>query len=473
VPMARAFLTLISAQSHLPTGFGAPADDGGNFSLKNVRAGSYILNATANGNRNISVPLEVGSTDILGFTAQASPTVSVRGSVTVEAATRSFNMAAVSVQLRFAETGTPAGSTRPATDGSFAATVTLTTGNPSLITIQATDAVGNVAQRLVHVTVTPPVVTFTAPPPGLLGSRIITLTGSAGTATAVTVNGVPATVASGAWTFANYDLGVDGLKTLPIVGSNCVVAPPLSAQFDLDTQAPVIAIDSPRDGATMSGLTATVTGRVSDAHLMFVAVNGVPAAVANGRFAAPNVPLQGGRTDLIALATDALGRSSQAKITVQTDALPPVVTIDQPSAACLAAGQPRAISGSFSDPNPSTGQDGHPPAVQLQVQPAGGIATSRVGALSADGRNWSAADVDLGASDGTASLTVTATDLFNNVSRLSRSWQIDATPPTVAGPKTAPSAACAPCSTACRAARSTSSSSAPSRRETSSRAGTR
>jgi len=319
-----------------------------------------------------------------------------------------------------------------ATDGSFAATVTLTTGNPSLITIQATDAVGNVAQRLVHVTVTPPVVTFTAPPPGLLGSRIITLTGSAGTATAVTVNGVPATVASGAWTFANYDLGVDGLKTLPIVGSNCVVAPPLSAQFDLDTQAPVIAIDSPRDGATMSGLTATVTGRVSDAHLMFVAVNGVPAAVANGRFAAPNVPLQGGRTDLIALATDALGRSSQAKITVQTDALPPVVTIDQPSAACLAAGQPRAISGSFSDPNPSTGQDGHPPAVQLQVQPAGGIATSRVGALSADGRNWSAADVDLGASDGTASLTVTATDLFNNVSRLSRSWQIDATPPTVA-----------------------------------------
>ncbi|MDR3719676.1 MAG: carboxypeptidase regulatory-like domain-containing protein [Bryobacteraceae bacterium] len=119
VPMARAFLTLISAQSHLPTGFGAPADEAGNFSLKNVRAGSYILNATANGNRNISVPLEVGSSDILGFTAQASPTVSVRGSVSVEEAARSFNLAAVTVQLRFADSGMPAGNARPAADGSF------------------------------------------------------------------------------------------------------------------------------------------------------------------------------------------------------------------------------------------------------------------------------------------------------------------------------------------------------------------
>lgn len=119
VPMSRAVLTLISAQSHLPAGFGAAADAGGNFTLKNVRSGSYILSATSSGNRSVSVPLDVGSTDITGLNAQASPPVSVRGSVAVEDAAASFNLAGVTVQLRFAESGAPAATVRPAADGSF------------------------------------------------------------------------------------------------------------------------------------------------------------------------------------------------------------------------------------------------------------------------------------------------------------------------------------------------------------------
>ncbi len=117
-PMPKAFLTLISAQSHMPTGFGAPADDAGNFTLNNVRSGSYILSAVS-GKTSISVPLEVGSADIAGFTAQASPPLSLHGSVTVEDAAQSFNLAGVNVQLRSAESGAPAASVRAAADGSF------------------------------------------------------------------------------------------------------------------------------------------------------------------------------------------------------------------------------------------------------------------------------------------------------------------------------------------------------------------
>jgi len=118
-PMPRAIVTLLAAQSHLPAGFGAPADEAGNFVLRNVRAGSYILMANSSDSRSLSVPLEVGSTDIVGFNAQASPPVSIHGSVSVEDATTGFKLASVAVQLRLADTGAPVGAVRPSADGSF------------------------------------------------------------------------------------------------------------------------------------------------------------------------------------------------------------------------------------------------------------------------------------------------------------------------------------------------------------------
>jgi hypothetical protein len=45
--------------------------------------------------------------------------VSVHGSVAVEDAARNFNLAGVAVQLRFAESGAPAGTVRPSAEGSF------------------------------------------------------------------------------------------------------------------------------------------------------------------------------------------------------------------------------------------------------------------------------------------------------------------------------------------------------------------
>jgi hypothetical protein len=117
--MPRANLMLISAQSHLPAGFGTSADGVGNFTLNNVRPGSYLLNAFASDSRNISVPLEVGTTDITGFIARANPPLSLRGSVTLEDAARNVNLTAVGVNLRSVDSGMMIASARAEADGAF------------------------------------------------------------------------------------------------------------------------------------------------------------------------------------------------------------------------------------------------------------------------------------------------------------------------------------------------------------------
>jgi hypothetical protein len=117
--MPRASLTLISAQSYLPAGFGVTADEAGNFALNNVRSGSFVMNVFSSDNRNFSVPLEVGSTDITGFVAQASPALSLHGSVTVEDSVRSLNPASVGINLRRADSGMTLAQAKPEADGTF------------------------------------------------------------------------------------------------------------------------------------------------------------------------------------------------------------------------------------------------------------------------------------------------------------------------------------------------------------------
>ena len=118
-PMPHASLMLITAQSHLQTSYGGSADEAGNFVLNNLRSGSYILHAFSSDNQSISVPLEVGASDITGFVVRASPALSLRGSVTVEDALRSLNLASVGINLRSADTGATLAMARPAADGTF------------------------------------------------------------------------------------------------------------------------------------------------------------------------------------------------------------------------------------------------------------------------------------------------------------------------------------------------------------------
>ncbi|MFI5168174.1 MAG: Ig-like domain-containing protein, partial [Thermoanaerobaculales bacterium] len=318
------------------------------------------------------------------------------------------------------------------TDGSFQAQVSLWTTPPGDILAQAHNQAGGTATREVHVVVPPPVVTLVSPPPGsVVAMRVLTLGGSAGTAATVTVNGIATVVASGAWSLRGFDLGADGVKPLQIVATNCGGSSTVTASLDLDTTPPVIAIDTPTQGAIITGSATTVAGPVFDAHLAGVTVQGVTASLAGGRFSAPNVPLSTGANTLVATATDRVGLTAQASVTVFTKLLPSVITLDAPSLAlggCLAAGQLRTVSGTLTNPN-AAGTP--PPTIQLQVAPAGGAAGSYPGVIAADGRSWSAAKVDLGSADGTAFATVTAADGSGNAAQATKSWPIDARTPAV------------------------------------------
>jgi hypothetical protein len=113
------------------------------------------------------------------------------------------------------------------------------------------------------------------------------------------------------------------------IGSNGVRGAPTPASVIHDGQPPVLFIDFPPDGATLTNAAIDVAGRVSDTLSGFmglnVIVNGVPAIVdvgigTNGTFLAANVPLtltpSPTPTVLTAIASDQLGNTATRQISV-------------------------------------------------------------------------------------------------------------------------------------------------------------
>ena len=392
------------------------------------------------------------ATDTLGHSAETSPVVVVRDSLPPELAITEpvtgaeFDTRTVTVRGTVRDAHLDTVTVRDSVNVSdVTATVTGETWEAILelaegysdITARAVDMLGQATDAgpvAVVVDTLDPVVALDPPAAALVNTPSVTVSGTIEEPhlDELTVNGVAATVTD--TTFS---------ATIPLTeGSNDVIAT-ASDTFGhtvstepivivLDTLPPEIAIGLPVEGTIVTSLAVTVEGPVADAHLESVNVNGTPAVVENGRFMV-TVPVTDGANTLLATAVDQLGQSSEASVTVFLDTLPPAVTLDEPGIGadeCLAAGAPVTLAGRFTDPNPATGQNGQPDAVVIEVRAAGGAGpVSYVGTLSPDGQAWSAAGVDLGTVDGIAAATVTATDVIGNVSRVSRTWRVDAGTP--------------------------------------------
>lgn len=240
----------------------------------------------------------------------------------------------------------------PAADGSFSTTTSLAIADPGLIEVVAVDRAGNTARVAVRVRIVLPVVALTSPADPLVGTRTVNLAGTSGTATEVTVNGIPAVVTAGTFSLAGFDLGAqDGLVTLEIVGRNCGGTGTATAVLDLDTLPPAVAIDSPSQGDLFGNSPIAVTGTVEDAHLTSVTVNGVAATVEGQRFTAEGVALTEGNNDLVATATDALGRTATATVRVELDTTAPSVTITEPESGKVVSTPQIVVRGTVSDVN--------------------------------------------------------------------------------------------------------------------------
>ncbi len=243
----------------------------------------------------------------------------------------------------------------PAADGSFSTVASLATADPGLVEVVATDGGGSTTRVAVRVAIVPPTVALTSPAPGsLVGTRLVDLAGTSGNAATVTVNGRAAVVpGDGTFSLAGFDLGPDeGLVTLSLLARHCGSEATVTAVLDLDTRAPVVAIDSPAAGDIFGDSPITVSGPVTDAHLAEVKVNGVVAQIANQRFTAEGVTLNEGQNTLTATARDALGRSTtSAPVAVELDSTAPTATITEPENGAVVGAPQITVRGTVSDVN--------------------------------------------------------------------------------------------------------------------------
>jgi hypothetical protein len=135
----------------------------------------------------------------------------------------------------------------------------------------------------------------------------------------VAVNGVPASLSGGGFS-ATVPLREGGNMIVALATKTNGRTGTASIEVTRDLAAPVVRIDSPRDGLVSVedriGVTGLVNDIVTGGATPRVLVNGVEATVANGSFALESLPLVRGPNTIEAVATDAVGNTGRHAITV-------------------------------------------------------------------------------------------------------------------------------------------------------------
>ncbi|MFH1674413.1 MAG: hypothetical protein ABIF87_13430 [Pseudomonadota bacterium] len=137
-----------------------------------------------------------------------------------------------------------------------------------------------------------------------------------GASTFVTVNGITATVANGAFIAEGIELaeGYNYITATATGPYNAVETATVRVYCD-DTTPPAVTIDSPQDGAEVPESPITVTGDIDDNNAR-VTVNNVSAVVENNTFTAENIYLTPGINTITVTARDQKGNTSTTSITV-------------------------------------------------------------------------------------------------------------------------------------------------------------
>src|ERR1051326_5626629 len=201
-------------------------------------------------------------------------------------------------------------------DGTFQITLNPSGASPATITAVATDLTGNTNSAQVTVTtVPPPVLTLSSPAPGSwVNTRVVTLSGGAGNAVSVTVNGQPAVVSGGVWTLENFDLGADGAHPLTITGTNSAgIGSTINPSVNLDTVAPTIQSSSSpaANAAGWNKSDVTVSFTCADSGSGIVPSGTCPAAV--------TVTTEGAGLTVTRTAVDRAGNSTPITVTLNID----------------------------------------------------------------------------------------------------------------------------------------------------------
>ena len=282
------------------------------------------------------------------------------------------------------------------------------------VDVVATDGAGNVTTVSIPFTLdtTPPTFRDLLPADGSVGrTATVNVSGTVSAdATSVTVNGLAALLAGGAFSFSGVVLaeGENAIALRAVDGAGN--AGTTSLRLILDTTPPTISVGQPAPGALVGELSVTVSGMVSDANLEAVTVDGGAAIVDGSSFRRDAVPLVEGANTLTATARDRAGNSASAAVALNADTKSPVIAIGAPAAGAVLGASPAVVTGSASD------------AHLASVAVNGILATPE-----ADGRFR----VEVPLPEGRSTLTATARDALGHEAAASVAVTLDSASPVV------------------------------------------
>ncbi|MEM4728508.1 MAG: Ig-like domain-containing protein, partial [Thermoplasmata archaeon] len=195
--------------------------------------------------------------------------------------------------------------------------------------IMAQDVAGNTARAIVQVSIdtsAPSLFLFTPKDGSATSERTITVHGVTDEGAFVTVNGLPAPVVK-----RHFSIQIsleDGPNTITVTASDPNGnSRTVQIRVTLDTQAPLLELTSPADGAFLNQEMVSVTGQTEPSAV--VRVNGIPAFVSGTTFEAL-VSLSEGVNTILVSAKDSAGNSVERTITVYLDTSPPDLTVFTP-----------------------------------------------------------------------------------------------------------------------------------------------
>src|SRR6266516_424050 len=298
---------------------------------------------------------------------------------------------------------------------SFSATVALSAEGNNVLHIVATDAAGHStdsSRTVIHDT-QPPVLTLTSPADGLITKdTTATVSGTVTDLTAVTVNvnGIPLPVDS-AGAFHGAVALSEGSNILTVTATDAAGnATSQVRTVTRDTHAPVLAVTAPANGLITNQTSVTVSGSVTDASAVTVAVNGTPLTVGADRHFSGSVTLTEGANTLTTVATDAAGNATTDTRAVTLDTHPPALAVTAPTDGLITKQTPVTVSGTVTDATPVT--------VDVNGVP-----------LPVDGAGVFTGQAPL--AEGANPLTVTARDAATNTATVARIVTLDTQAPVI------------------------------------------
>ncbi len=244
------------------------------------------------------------------------------------------------------------------TGNAFSLSARLAAEGQNTLHIVATDAAGHSTDsvRTVIRDTQQPVLTVNSPANNAVTKQTsITVSGSVTDQTAVTVNanGVPLPV-DGAGQFTGQVPLAEGQNFVTVTATDAAGnAATVVRSVTRDTQAPVLTVSAPADGAVIDADHVTVAGSVTDATAVTVTANGASLPVAPDHSFSGDVALTEGANTIAVVATDAATNSTTVtrSVTRQTSNLPPdpatvATPIDPTVATTVAASTAFLYSGS-------------------------------------------------------------------------------------------------------------------------------